>query len=61
MTFMDWCLKAPDDGRPMRVTVTDKVYEPDEIVPIEEVNHLKMLKIKGRPKLIDGVWHVQLG
>lgn len=61
MTFLEWCLKAPDDDRLLHITTSEgKEYLPGEAVYVEELNHLKPMKVVGRPKLENDVWQIRL-
>ena len=61
MTFIEWCLKGEDDNRFLHITTAEgKEYLPGKFVFIEDLNHLKPMKIVGRPKLKDNVWHIKL-
>ena len=62
MTFIEWCLEAPEEEEiPLDVkTTSGKHYPPNTSVPRLTVECLKVLELAKEPKLIDGVWHVLL-
>ena len=61
MTFIEWCLDAPEEEITMDVRATSgKHYEPNTPVPRLTVECLKVLELAKEPKLIDGVWYVLL-
>ena len=61
MTFLEWCLKGEDDNRLLHITTSEgKEYMPGENVFIEDLNHLKPMKIVGHPKLENNVWQIKL-